>query len=74
MSLRKLDDVSALLKAHLDGEAQAGFPAINADFELGHDPISGSFRHTRCRPTEPADFGKLAICELLLAVQSIIQR
>lgn len=28
MTLQKLDDVSALLKAHLDGEAQAGFPRL----------------------------------------------
>jgi hypothetical protein len=28
MSLQKLDDVSALLKAHLDAEAQAGFPRL----------------------------------------------
>lgn len=28
MSLQKLDDISALLKAHLAGEAQAGFPKL----------------------------------------------
>jgi hypothetical protein len=29
MSLQKLDDVSALLKAHLDEEAQSGFPRLS---------------------------------------------
>jgi hypothetical protein len=29
MSLQKLDDVSALLKSHLDEEAQAGFPRLS---------------------------------------------
>jgi hypothetical protein len=38
MSLQKLDDVSALLKAHLDGEAQAGFP------RLTRTPCSGTIQ------------------------------
>jgi hypothetical protein len=38
MSLQKLDDVSALLKAHLDGEAQEGFP------RLTRTPSSGTIQ------------------------------
>jgi hypothetical protein len=38
MSLQQLDDVSALLKAHLDGEAQAGFP------RLARTPSSGTIQ------------------------------
>jgi hypothetical protein len=38
MSLQKLDDVSALLKAHLDREAQAGFP------RLTRTPSSGTIQ------------------------------
>src|SRR5271165_6567134 len=38
MSLQKLDDVCALLRAHLDGEAQAGFP------HLTRTPSSGTIQ------------------------------
>ena len=38
MSLQKVDDVSAVLKAHLDGEAQAGFP------RLTRTPSSGTIQ------------------------------
>ena len=42
MSLQKLDDISALLKAHLDGEAQAGFP------RLTRVPSSGAIQFLDC--------------------------
>ncbi len=35
MSLQKVDDVSAVLKAHLDGEAQAGFPRLTRTSSSG---------------------------------------
>ena len=42
MSLQKVDDVSALLKAHLDGEAQAGFP------RLTRVPSTGAIQFLDC--------------------------